>query len=1156
MMNVLVIEDNLFDFCLLDEMLKKSGDSDVRLAHRYSLADGFQALAQDPFDLILLDLDLPGSSGLDTFAAVSRHSPHIPIIVVSAMDSAEVALQAVKSGAQDYLVKGKINTDLLVRAMRYALERKRLTEELRGSQERYRIVSDLITDYAWSLRIGSGKQLDLEWITGSFHKLTGFNIEDIPAQTGWKKLVHPQDLAELTAHMRQVSAGQPGVIEFRIKAQDASYRWLRHYSRPVLEPQTGKLAWVYGAGKDITERKEMELKLREADDRYHSIFDGVNDAILVQSRAGRILDVNRSACKLYGYSREQLLSKHISEIVPDEYAHMLAADTAELKAKVPPHPIEFTNLRANGERFPVEMNISAYPIGSETVSLVVVRDISQRKQAEEAYRALVDRSLQELYIVQDGRIVFANQAAIRSTGYSLEELQGFLPEEILYGSPLEEGGRVFVPPEQRNAGHPTPSRQEFRRLRKDGTTGWASTLTTTVQFEGRPAIQIALVDVSERKQAEEAYRALVEQSLQELLIFQEGRVVFANPAAVSNSGYSLQELVSFSAEDLHRAIIAPEDLELFEEGLAQLLSGERSSILQEIRINSKAGKIRWVEALSICTDYQGKPSIQTVQFDVTERKRAEERLQYRHAIEALITSISTRFINLTSNRIDAGIQSALQSLGKFAGADRAFVYLLSSDWNRIEEAYEWCGEGVESRTDRLPGTSFEPFQWTLMKFKNRETVMFTEPGDLPEEAETERRLGESASVQSSLSFPLVLNNMLFGFWGFETTHRRKTWEDEDVGLLRIMGDVFVNALARQQTDQVLRRARQELDQIINSVSDALWTAEVDRETGQGEYRYISPVIERITGRPPEYFRQTPRPFLTLVPIEDRDWTRERLDRAWKWSSGPVVEEYRILLPDGQVRWVRDSRVASEIAPGRVRLDAVLSDITERKQAEQQLRHRLEIEEMVTNLSAGFINLSSEEVDRSIQEALQEIGEFTQVDHCFLDLISPDGRRIERSYVWASEGSNPAIGDNRGLELEPFHWSFERLRRQEVVKVPRVEDLPPAANFEKTFWLAQGRRSVLNIPLVLDEVLFGAFGFANERAEKEWAEEDIRLLQLMGDVFANVLARKKAEETLIEREAQYRLLAELDLGRGVAAQHAGRFRLCQSFSPTALGQTVR
>ncbi len=1211
-MNVLVIEDNLFDFCILDEMLKKSGDPAVRLVHCYSLSDGFQTLEQEPFDLILLDLNLPGNYGIDTFKAVYSRVPHIPIILISALDSAELAVQAVKAGAQDYLVKGKINTDLLVRTMRYALERKRLIEELRASEERYHVVSDLISDYAWSLAYSEDGQSKLEWVTGSLHKLAGFKVDSLPTLAEWKELVHPNDLVQLVAHIRQIGLDRPGVIEFRLKLPDGSYRWVRHHSLPVKDQSTGKLLRIYGAGKDITERKDMESKLREAEDRYRSIFDGVNDAILVESRNGRILDANLSACKLYGYSREQLLAKHVSEIVPEEYVQVLAADTAELKAKMPQHPIEVINVRSGGERFPVEISINAYPIGNETVSLVVVRDISQRRQAEEAYRALVDRSLQELYIVQDGRIAFANQAALRNTGYSMEELQEFSTEEILYGTKSGDNRAVYnPPPEQRKAWLPAPSRREFQRMRKDGTIGWASTLATQVQYHGRPATQIALIDVSERKQAEEAYRALVEQSLQELLIFQEGRIVFANPAAVKNSGYSLKELMAFTAEELLQAVIDPEDAPTFVQGQAELVSRERPSVLQEIRITGKDGQTRWVEALSISIEYQGNPAIQTVQFDVTERKQVENRLNYRHEIEALVTSVSTRFINLTSDRIDTGIQAALQSLARFTGADRAYIYILSSDWIRFDAAYEWCAQGIENRAETLIGEPFESYRWMLQKFKNREAVVISSLDQIPAHAVAERTLAEKSAIQSTLSIPLVLNNMLFGFWGFETMRAPKDWAEEDVSLLRIMGDVFVNALARKQTDQVLRRARQELDQVINSVSDALWTAEVDCETGQIEYRYISPVIERITGRSPEYFRQNSKPWIAIVPVEDREWVSESLSRTWKERTGLVVEEYRILLPDGQTRWIRDSRSASETGAGRVRLDAVLSDITERKQAEEayrllveqslqelliyqagrivfanpaavqnsgysrdellalsvkevselihpsdreivrqrslarlagqpvpereefrmfnkngrmrwieslsilieyqgkpsiqaaqiditerklteeRLRHRIEIEEMVTNLSAGFINLSTEEVDSHIEDALREIGAFTGVDRCYLNLISPDGRRILRDYNWSVENCYPIREDFSGLDLDPFVWSLERQRRQEIVHVPRVADLPPEASFEKSFWQALQRRSVLNIPLILDENLFGTLGFANEREEKEWAEEDIR-----------------------------------------------------------------
>jgi diguanylate cyclase len=128
---VLLIEDNPGDARLIREMLAEESSSvPFRMKHADRLARGLEALAQKDIDLVLLDLSLPDSNGLDTFAKVYAHSPKVPIIVLSGNDDQQLALYAVKSGAQDYLVKGKIDRELLLKAMQYSIERKRYQEEL------------------------------------------------------------------------------------------------------------------------------------------------------------------------------------------------------------------------------------------------------------------------------------------------------------------------------------------------------------------------------------------------------------------------------------------------------------------------------------------------------------------------------------------------------------------------------------------------------------------------------------------------------------------------------------------------------------------------------------------------------------------------------------------------------------------------------------------------------------------------------------------------------------------------------------------------------------------------------------------------------------------------------------------------------------------
>jgi diguanylate cyclase (GGDEF)-like protein len=127
---VLLIEDNPGDARLIKEMLAQHSAGPFRLKSVDRLAAGLETLTADPPALVLLDLSLPDSQGLDTFAKVYAHAPKVPIIVLTGNDDQALALSAVKSGAQDYLVKGKIDPELLLRAMQYSIERKRYQEEL------------------------------------------------------------------------------------------------------------------------------------------------------------------------------------------------------------------------------------------------------------------------------------------------------------------------------------------------------------------------------------------------------------------------------------------------------------------------------------------------------------------------------------------------------------------------------------------------------------------------------------------------------------------------------------------------------------------------------------------------------------------------------------------------------------------------------------------------------------------------------------------------------------------------------------------------------------------------------------------------------------------------------------------------------------------
>jgi len=127
---VLLIEDNPGDARLIREMVAEDPDAPFDLHFAERLSHGLDFLGKRQAGLVLLDLSLPDSLGLETFARVFAHSPSVPIIVLTGTDDATVALRAVKGGAQDYLVKGKLDRELLVRSMQYSIERKRYQVQL------------------------------------------------------------------------------------------------------------------------------------------------------------------------------------------------------------------------------------------------------------------------------------------------------------------------------------------------------------------------------------------------------------------------------------------------------------------------------------------------------------------------------------------------------------------------------------------------------------------------------------------------------------------------------------------------------------------------------------------------------------------------------------------------------------------------------------------------------------------------------------------------------------------------------------------------------------------------------------------------------------------------------------------------------------------
>ena len=192
---------------------------------------------------------------------------------------------------------------------------------------------------------------------------------------------------------------------------------------------------------------------------------------------------------------------------------------------------------------------------------------------------------------------------------------------------------------------------------------------------------------------------------------------------------------------------------------------------------------------------------------------------------------------------------------------------------------------------------------------------------------------------------------------------------------------------------------------------------------------------------------------------------------------------------------------------------------ELREAHEDLKYRIQIEEIITALSTNFINLSAAEIDGAITRALHSIGSFGGVDHSYVFLLSEDGTTLSNSHEWCAEGIEPLSIFQKNLPTENYLWSMKQLERLEVVHIPRVADLPREARELKETLEAQDILSLIDVPMSYGNRLIGFLGFSSVKTEKQWSNEDIRMLILAGETFVNALQRKRAEKELQRAQTQ-------------------------------------
>ncbi|OGS83515.1 MAG: hypothetical protein A2061_06250 [Gallionellales bacterium GWA2_59_43] len=674
---ILVVDDSADDRRLYQRALK---DSDCRLVLTSTGEDGFASAVYLKPDLILLDYHLPDMDGIDFIKLLKKYPcPSLPIVVLTGEGNAEVAVEMMKHGAADYLVKDtaglylRLLPTVVERIMAASAQReetRRLQQETEALLHRNRALMKNAKDGIHVMDV-DGNLLEAN---DAFYRMLGYTAEETPGlnvadwNVQWTK-------EELRARFKSM-VGKSAVFETRHRCKDGTLIDVEISTSGV---QIDGRNLFFASSRDITERKRAEEELRLS----AQLLNSTSDSVFLLDPDGNFLYLNEAAWKSRGYTRDELMAMNVRELNTPESGKLIAPRLKELLEKG--HGIfEAEHRCKDGSIISVEVNSRVIESGGRKLFLSASRDITERKKAEailKLHKQVIDTSIDGFWVCDmQGYLLDANEAYAKMSGYAVEELVHMHISQL---EAREQAADVRAHVAKVIAqGY---DRFETRHRHKDGHEIDIEVSTTCMAEQQR--LVVFCRDIGERKNAEQALlkneanlRAILDNSpYLTWLKDTEGRYITINKVFAD---YLRLEDASQVAGKTDLDLQPQELAEKYRADDAEVMAARQQKHVEEAAFDGNT--VHWVETWKTpVIDAQGNV-LGTAGFarDITERKQAEQALLQenetgrKQAEEALRISALRHQLLFESSR-DALMLAAPPSW-KFTAANQATLQLFGA----------------------------------------------------------------------------------------------------------------------------------------------------------------------------------------------------------------------------------------------------------------------------------------------------------------------------------------------------------------------------------------------------------------------------------------------------------------------------------------------
>ena len=447
-MRVLLLEDNPADARLIEEAVSEAADAGMELVHVTRLAPALEQLEAGDIDLLLLDLSVPDSHGFETFTKARTSAGEVPIVVLSGADDEDLAVRAVRAGAQDYLVKGQVDSALLLRAMRYAIERQRAEVALRHSEEALRELANVQTVLAEIGRVVSSS-LQLEQVFDGFAERVGRlmpfdriavgladtnqgrfkyafargvevassgpghmaclpgSIAARVVETKSTVRFQPRNLQEVEstfpAALKGFDAGlrsflcspliSNDVVIGLLQLQSAQHDAYSEQDETVARSIAAQIAGAVSSSQLHADLRNAEEATRESEARFRDLFDAAPVGYHELNLDGRVTRVNRTELAMLGFAADEMMGHEMWDFLAEDEREEARRRHKKRVAGFGALDQQFERQfrHRDGRYVPVMVQSRLLKDGDDAIigTRATIQDISERKRAEEERERLI-----------------------------------------------------------------------------------------------------------------------------------------------------------------------------------------------------------------------------------------------------------------------------------------------------------------------------------------------------------------------------------------------------------------------------------------------------------------------------------------------------------------------------------------------------------------------------------------------------------------------------------------------------------------------------------------------------------------------------------------------------------------------------------------------